>query len=75
MKLHLLTFDNLEKIIAKVWIGLSRSGEGFEWTDESPFDFENWYEGEPNDGYESEDCVDVSFCWHNSGFRKTCFFL
>ena len=41
--------------------GLARTGTGsFLWVDDTAFDFENWYEGEPNsNGSDGEDCVET----------------
>nr|XP_057915903.1 macrophage mannose receptor 1 [Doryrhamphus excisus] len=43
------------------WIGLSFLGtnEGFVWTDGSPYEFENWGYGEPNNYNDNEHCTEV----------------
>ncbi|KAM7369802.1 hypothetical protein PAMP_011093 [Pampus punctatissimus] len=43
------------------WIGLSSLGsnEGFVWTDGSPYGFENWGYGEPNNYNNNEHCVEA----------------
>lgn len=41
---------------------MTNSGENFEWVDGSPFDFDNWNDGEPNGGGDmgfAEDCAEV----------------
>lgn len=39
------------------WIGLVRSGDTFAWLDGTPFTYSNWFEGEPNNFRNREDCV------------------
>jgi len=41
------------------WIGLhdKNKNDTYEWTDGTPFDYENWYSGEPDLG--DEDCVEI----------------
>ncbi|XP_077592286.1 macrophage mannose receptor 1 [Stigmatopora nigra] len=43
------------------WIGLSLLGtnEGFAWTDQSPYGYENWGYGEPNNYNDVEHCAEV----------------
>uniref|UniRef100_A0A3P9KK49 Macrophage mannose receptor 1 n=1 Tax=Oryzias latipes TaxID=8090 RepID=A0A3P9KK49_ORYLA len=43
------------------WIGLRLQGtnEGFAWSDGSPFEFENWGYGEPNNHMDSEHCTEI----------------
>ncbi|KAL4001160.1 hepatocyte growth factor activator [Sarotherodon galilaeus] len=45
----------------KFWIGLSLQGTngGFVWSDGSPFDFENWGYGEPNNHNDNEHCTEM----------------
>lgn len=31
----------------------------FEWIDDSPLDYVNWYDGEPNNYYGYENCVEM----------------
>ncbi|XP_067686863.1 macrophage mannose receptor 1-like [Haliotis asinina] len=47
---------------ANFWVGLSdRSKENsFVWTDGTPFDYANWYLGEPNNSGDNEDCVEFN---------------
>ncbi|XP_063953416.1 macrophage mannose receptor 1-like isoform X1 [Lytechinus pictus] len=56
------------------WIGLhDRSVEtGFEWSDRTPVDYTNWWEGEPNNaGNLGEDCVEM-FGNHRNWNDKEC---
>merc|ERR1719259_349809 len=47
------------------WIGLTDAAkeEVWEWTDESPLDYQNWAEGQP-DGGDTENCVHT---WASNG--------
>ena len=49
------------------WIGLSRASDGsFSWIDRSAYDFEYWYDGEPNsNGSDGEDCVEI-YSWSSA---------
>uniref|UniRef100_A0A8C7Y9T5 Mannose receptor, C type 1a n=1 Tax=Oryzias sinensis TaxID=183150 RepID=A0A8C7Y9T5_9TELE len=53
----LLRFRNSKS----AWIGLRLQGtnEGFAWSDGSPFEFENWGYGEPNNHMDSEHCTEI----------------
>ncbi|KAG9476571.1 hypothetical protein GDO78_003227 [Eleutherodactylus coqui] len=44
------------------WVGLLKSNvdEGFEWSDGSPMNYENWAYGEPNNYQELEHCGEVN---------------
>ncbi|KAK7079206.1 hypothetical protein SK128_003942 [Halocaridina rubra] len=49
------------------WIGgRSFKDSGYEWIDGSPFDFDNWYTGEPNDMLDQEDCIGIYA--HRTGY-------
>ena len=42
------------------WLGMRRDpkkSNKFEWSDGTPVDYENWYEGEPNNMGKDENCV------------------
>ena len=46
----------------EVWLGLidtapAEESGPFAWIDETPFDYENWTAGEPNNWKDQEDCV------------------
>ncbi|XP_029313971.1 macrophage mannose receptor 1 [Cottoperca gobio] len=42
------------------WIGLSRgTNTGYGWTDGSPYEFENWDYGEPNNHNDNEHCAEI----------------
>ncbi|XP_034026660.1 macrophage mannose receptor 1-like [Thalassophryne amazonica] len=45
------------------WIGLSylSTNEGFVWTDGSPFEYENWGYGEPNNHNNNEHCAEMFY--------------
>ncbi|XP_071103799.1 macrophage mannose receptor 1-like isoform X2 [Haliotis cracherodii] len=47
---------------ANFWVGLSdRSVEGsYVWADGTPFDYTNWYRGEPSNSGGNEDCVEFN---------------
>ena len=59
--------DEADKIAARLggennnyWIGLSRVAGSFAWADNSAYDFEFWFDGEPNsNGQDGADCVEV----------------
>ncbi|XP_068210370.1 macrophage mannose receptor 1-like isoform X2 [Palaemon carinicauda] len=41
-----------------LWIGgFAYFRSGYEWADETPFDYSNWAKGEPNNHYDQEDCI------------------
>ena len=40
-------------------IGGQKDGSSFKWTDGSPFDYQNWVEGEPNFKDNEEHCMNI----------------
>lgn len=57
-----------------VWIGLSSLGtnEGFTWTDGSPFGYENWGYGEPNNHNNNEHCAEIQFYYGRHWNDRHC---
>ncbi|XP_068612230.1 C-type isolectin Sp-CL4-like [Brachionichthys hirsutus] len=57
-----LTFI-FNKLRRPIWIGakLSSDERQFQWTDGSLFDYTYWYEGEPNNVDNMEECVEMNF--------------
>ncbi|KAK4329168.1 hypothetical protein Pmani_000459 [Petrolisthes manimaculis] len=56
-----------------VWIGgKALEDAGYSWMDETPFDFVNWRQGEPNNIFDQEDCI--SMYTRNQGYwnDKNC---
>lgn len=54
----------MHEIRSKVWIGLRRSSvrhDIFEWRDDSPLDYTNWFAGEPNNYRNVEGCAHMLF--------------
>nr|XP_045606294.1 macrophage mannose receptor 1-like isoform X2 [Procambarus clarkii] len=50
-----------------LWIGgHSKLDSGYDWLDETAFDFDNWAKGEPNNEYDQEDCL--SMYNHKQGY-------
>ncbi|XP_061660890.1 macrophage mannose receptor 1 [Syngnathoides biaculeatus] len=56
------------------WIGLSFLGttESFVWTDGSPYGFENWGFGEPNNYNSAEHCTEVQFFYRRHWNDRHC---
>ncbi|XP_061778196.1 macrophage mannose receptor 1 [Nerophis ophidion] len=56
------------------WIGLSSLGtnEGFIWTDGSPYGYENWGYGEPNNYNDNEHCAEVQFYYGRHWNDRHC---
>ena len=40
-----------------IWIGGQRDGQMFRWTDSSPFIYDNWAIGTPDNEFGNEDCI------------------
>lgn len=57
-----------------VWIGLRLQGATFKWTDGSPFEYENWDYGEPNNHNDDEHCVEVQSNYRRSWNDRHCEF-
>ena len=55
---------------AYIWIGGFRNASTWTWSDGTPWDYTNWYEGEPNDRNGNEDCLhtwtDYQNLWNDS---------
>ncbi|XP_033841443.2 macrophage mannose receptor 1 [Periophthalmus magnuspinnatus] len=51
---------NNARFTKPVWIGLRLQGTTFEWTDDSPFEYENWGYGEPNNHNDNEHCTELN---------------
>ncbi|XP_015232976.1 PREDICTED: macrophage mannose receptor 1 [Cyprinodon variegatus] len=56
------------------WIGLRLTGpnEGFAWSDGSPFSFENWGFGEPNNHNDNEHCAEAQFYYGHHWNDRNC---
>ncbi|XP_032407990.1 macrophage mannose receptor 1 isoform X1 [Xiphophorus hellerii] len=59
-----------------VWIGLRLMGpnQGFVWSDGSPFSFENWGYGEPNNHNDNEQCAEAQFYYGRHWNDRNCDF-
>ncbi|XP_047205018.1 macrophage mannose receptor 1 [Girardinichthys multiradiatus] len=57
-----------------VWIGLRLMGpnKGFAWSDGSPFSFENWGFGEPNNYNDNEHCGEAQVSYINHWNDRNC---
>ncbi|XP_037550261.1 macrophage mannose receptor 1 [Nematolebias whitei] len=66
MSIHSMTdLKTLPMFGSNVWIGLRLKGanEGYVWSDDSPFGFENWGFGEPNNYNDNEHCAEMKFSY------------
>jgi len=68
--------DNYPK---HIWLGgtdISQEGT-WDWTDGTPFDYSDWYPGEPNNHGGNQDCLSErkEHKWDDDGCEKEQFFL
>uniref|UniRef100_A0A1W7RBC2 Cadam10_CTL-12 n=1 Tax=Crotalus adamanteus TaxID=8729 RepID=A0A1W7RBC2_CROAD len=64
--------------LSNVWIGLSgsRKGGNWQWTDGSPFDYQSWKRGQPNNFLSKKYCVALSlFSGYLRWKDQPCWFL
>ncbi|XP_047424697.1 macrophage mannose receptor 1 [Mugil cephalus] len=67
--------DNLEVYTSSaMWIGLTLQGanEGYAWSDGSPFAYENWGYGEPNNHNDNEHCAEVTVNYRRRWNDRHC---
>ncbi|XP_069956023.1 macrophage mannose receptor 1 isoform X2 [Cherax quadricarinatus] len=56
-----------------LWIGgRTQMGSGYTWVDGSPFDFDNWAKGQPDNYQGAEDCVSISAGQQGFWSDKNC---